>query len=86
MAVKSRPLEEDVGMLACVPVQGIHYGGMGKGDGPDEPDQSFGCSVLLGLEFVADEVLKGRGLEGGYQLSVPDFLGGGQRGWMCRLG
>jgi hypothetical protein len=30
--------------------------------------------MLLGLEFVEDEVLDGRGIERGGKLSVPDFL------------
>lgn len=30
--------------------------------------------MLLSLKFVEDEVLECRGLEGGGELSVPDFL------------
>jgi hypothetical protein len=43
-------------------------------DLPDEPKEAFGCSVLAGLELIADEVLQGVGLEGSGELAVSDFL------------
>ena len=39
----------------------VNREGMGGAlDGPDKPDQAFGRSVLLGLEFIDDEVLDSR--------------------------
>lgn len=41
---------------------------------PVEPDEALGGCVLLLLELVEDEVLKGLGECGGSELAVADFL------------
>lgn len=41
---------------------------------PDQPDQTFGCDVLLGLELVEDEGLESRRLGGGSLLPLSHFL------------
>lgn len=43
---------------------------------PDQPDQTFGCDVLLGLELVEDERLESRRLGGGSLLPLSHFLRG----------
>lgn len=53
----------------------LTWGGEGEeGSVPDEPDEAFSGDVLLGLEFIDDEVLEGLGFERGGELAVADFL------------
>jgi hypothetical protein len=44
-------------------------------DVPVEPDEALGGCVLLLLQLVKDEVLKGLGQCGSSELAVADFLG-----------
>lgn len=44
------------------------------GEVPDEPEESFGCGVLLVFELVDNKVLYRFGDGGGSQLAVTDFL------------
>jgi hypothetical protein len=46
----------------------------GKGEVPNEPDETFCRSMLLRLELIEDEFLDGFGFEGCSQLSVSNFL------------
>lgn len=46
---------------------------------PDEPEGGLGGIVLLGLEFVADEILHVTRLGGSSSLALADFLHGGVR-------
>lgn len=41
---------------------------------PNEPQQTLGGDVLLGLELVAGEILDVFGVGGGSELTVADFL------------
>lgn len=54
--MKSRALEKVVSraLLMALKVE----------DEPDEPEQPFGCGVLLGLELINDERLERFGLGG----------------------
>jgi hypothetical protein len=56
MQVKSRPLE---GVLVAAWIEVGKGGQEGRGNAPNEPDEAFSRSVLLGLELVDDEVLEG---------------------------
>lgn len=46
---------------------------------PDQPQETLGGGVLLGLELVAAEVLEVFGLGGRSQLAITDFLSSGRR-------
>lgn len=46
-------------------------------DVPDQPDQTFSGSVLLGLQLVQHKGLESLGLSGSGQLTIADFLRGG---------
>lgn len=56
---------------------GERVGGAGEREGggvPDEPEETLGGSVLLGLELVPAEILDVLGLAGGRELPFADFL------------
>ena len=44
------------------------------GDAPDEPEETLGGGVLLGLDLVAAEILDVLGLGRGSELPVTDLL------------
>lgn len=44
------------------------------GDAPNEPEETLGGSVLLGLELVSAEILDVFGLGGGSELTFTEFL------------
>jgi hypothetical protein len=84
MDVKSRPLRSvsfcfENGGNGCRDWERErHEGGTevrgGKGEVPNEPDETFCRSMLLRLELIEDEFLDGFGFEGCSQLSVSNFL------------
>lgn len=57
----------------------MSLGRVGEGEGggrnaPDEPEETLGGGVLLGLELVPAEVLDVLRLGGGRELPIADFL------------
>ena len=69
--VNSRPLSDKISFLCLGNGYSRQNGGLGV---PDEPEETLGSSVLLGLEFVAAEVLDVVALDGRGELTVADFL------------
>lgn len=57
-------------------LEGVTESLRGEVETSDQPEKTFGRSVLFGFEFVEDERLKRGGVAGGSELAVTDFLGG----------
>lgn len=68
-AVKSRPLKNMTPSAGEIPIQAAEGTAL-----PDQPHQSFGSSMLLGLQLVYHKGLKSFRLGGGGELAITDFL------------